>query len=601
MGRSSETDREQPRRAAKDANREQPPLPESIGNHRVIANLGKGGMGDVFLAVKQGIGGFSKLLVIKQLRPVLALDDEFLEMFLEEARIVSRLSHPNIVHTYEAGQDEAGSYFIAMEYLEGQPLHRIQQRALQRGQPFPLNAAVWILHEVLAAVHHAHELTDFDGSPLGLVHRDLSPQNIVVTYAGEVKVLDFGIAKAASSNVETRAGVYKGKLTCMAPEQLQGAGTTRRVDIFAVGAMLWRAVAEQSMWEGLTPPEIATRLVAGRVPRIRDVVPGAPEELLAIVDKATAADPGARYASALEMRRALDGFLDGVSEESMRESIAKHMSQLYGEERDAMRRGIDASLKQLGAASERGQTVPLPIIQAPYGTSTTSVGYVNQGTPIVQQPARQRSRWVLAAVSLLGFGAGAVALATVRHGDAVTAPRASNPPPAATGQSAPQAAPSTARFDVSVSPATARISIDGVSAPNPYSARVPIDGVQKHLRVQADGYESQDHYITIDGDQRLTLSLVRKDAPSQAHGSRSARDPARGRQSSAVAPHRRTAPARDPGETVSPGTPLKPGETSLMPAEPLKANEAPLKASEPPPGVVPKVQVIDEPEVQVIE
>ncbi len=218
----------------------------TIGKYRLIAELGHGGMSDVFLAVSKGMGGFHKLLVIKQLRPNLAEDEEFLSMFLDEARLAARLSHRNVVATYEVGED-GGRYYIAMEYLEGQALKRIIHRAKTR---FGLDMHLQVVLDVLKGLHHAHDLCDYDATPLGVVHRDVSPHNIFVTYAGDVKVVDFGVAKALDSSTETSAGVMKGKLAYMSPEQARSGDVDRRADIFSVGVLLWEGVTGQRMWGG---------------------------------------------------------------------------------------------------------------------------------------------------------------------------------------------------------------------------------------------------------------------------------------------------------------------------------------------------------------
>ena len=203
------------------------PESTSVGKYRFLVELGSGGMGDVFLAVAQGPKGFNKLQVIKRLRPELAQDPEFLAMFLNEARIAARLNHPNVVQTNEVSEHE-DEYFIAMEYLEGRSLYAILKRAISSSpknappQRMPLAFHLHTLAEACEGLHYAHELRDFDGTPLELVHRDCSPQNIFVTYDGEAKVLDFGIAKAADSATYTRTGVLKGKVPYMAPEQLDG-------------------------------------------------------------------------------------------------------------------------------------------------------------------------------------------------------------------------------------------------------------------------------------------------------------------------------------------------------------------------------------------
>src|SRR5262245_45560386 len=209
------------------------PGPEvsTIGKYQLIANLGHGGMADVYLSVVHGPVGFNKLTVIKRLRPSLAEEQEFLAMFLDEARLAARLNHPNVVQTNEVAEIE-GQYYIAMEYLDGQPLNRILTRA-QKAGTLPRELLIRVVADCLAGLHYAHELADYDGSPLGVVHRDASPHNIFVTYDGQTKVVDFGIAKAATRSAETRGGVLKGKVAYMAPEQARSGEVDRRSDVFA--------------------------------------------------------------------------------------------------------------------------------------------------------------------------------------------------------------------------------------------------------------------------------------------------------------------------------------------------------------------------------
>ncbi len=213
------------------------------GRFRVIAEVGEGGMAKVYLAVARGFSGFNKLVVLKSLRSNLASDRACVDMFLHEARLAARLNHPNVVQTYEVIEED-GRPVMVMEYLEGQPLSQIAVRA-QADKRFTLSMRLHVLCDVLAGLHYAHELRDFDGTALDLVHRDVSPQNIFVTFEGQVKLLDFGIAKVVhtSAPAETDAGVLKGKVLYMAPEQIAGEALDRRADIFAVGVMLWEALA----------------------------------------------------------------------------------------------------------------------------------------------------------------------------------------------------------------------------------------------------------------------------------------------------------------------------------------------------------------------
>src|SRR5690606_38361678 len=192
----------------------------TVGKCRILAELGHGGMANVYLAVQRGHGGFNKLVVLKALRPELAVEPT-LSMFLDEARVAAQLNHPNVVQTYEVGSHNDRNV-IVMEYLEGQSFSQILRQSAAQGKELPLAAKLRILSNALDGLHYAHELTSYDGTRLDLVHGDVSPQNICVACNGQVKVLGFGIAKAASSTTQSAAGVVKGKLSYMAPEQLSG-------------------------------------------------------------------------------------------------------------------------------------------------------------------------------------------------------------------------------------------------------------------------------------------------------------------------------------------------------------------------------------------
>jgi serine/threonine-protein kinase len=209
------------------------------GKYRPIATLGQGGMARVLLTVAQSGPGVHKLLVVKELKPDLVKDAEFVTMFVDEARLAARLNHPNVLTTYEIGES-GGAPFLVMEYLEGQPLHAVLPRVGRTAMP--LTAHLAILQKALAGLHYAHELRDFDGSPMNVVHRDVSPQNVFVCYDGQVKLLDFGIAKASGSVARTETGVFKGKLGYIAPEQITSPTVDRRADVFSVGVMLWEAL-----------------------------------------------------------------------------------------------------------------------------------------------------------------------------------------------------------------------------------------------------------------------------------------------------------------------------------------------------------------------
>ena len=296
----------------------------AMGKYQLIAELGHGGMAQVFLARASGPAGFNKLVVIKQIRPQFAEDPDFLSMFLDEARLAARLNHPNVVQTNEVGADD-GRYFISMEYLEGQPLNRVLSRLgpKSEGDKLTLQMQLLVLVDTLAGLHHAHELLDFDGTPLAVVHRDMSPHNIFVTYAGQVKIVDFGIAKALSSSSETRTGVLKGKIGYMAPEQAMGEKVDRRADIFSCGMILWEMLTGRRMFKGVPDVAALQRIVSGDLPTVRSVVPDVPERLEQICAKALAQNRDVRYATAADMAADLeDAILSALDDAQQAGDIA---------------------------------------------------------------------------------------------------------------------------------------------------------------------------------------------------------------------------------------------------------------------------------------
>jgi serine/threonine protein kinase len=309
-----------------------------LGKYRLLAELGHGGMADVYLALVEGPAGlgFAKLAVIKRLRANLVEDPEFVTMLIDEARITARLNHPNVVQMLEVGHVD-DEYFLAMEYLDGQPLHRLERRTAKLNQKLPQRVQLAVLNEVLLGLHHAHELADYDGTPLEIVHRDITPQNIFVTYEGQVKVMDFGIAKAAGRAQETKHGIVKGKTRFMAPEQAMGIRVDRRVDIFAVGILLWQAATGRKFWSDLDDLRIVEALISGRYQSSpRAASPDVPEELDRICQRALERDPSRRYATALEMQKDLEAFL-GHDALTARRELTSIVTEQFAKERNQLR------------------------------------------------------------------------------------------------------------------------------------------------------------------------------------------------------------------------------------------------------------------------
>ncbi|WP_394821752.1 serine/threonine protein kinase [Pendulispora albinea] len=325
---------------------------QMIGKYRLIADLEHGGMGNVYIAIAEGPSSFSKVVVLKELKPEFSRDHDFVAMFYEEARVALRLHHPNIIHTYEVGR-EGDHHFIAMEYLSGQALSRILQL---RYLGFSLNMYLRVLCEVLRALEYAHSLTDLDGTPMALIHRDVNPDNVFVTYDGQIKLLDFGIAKARNSRLKTRVGVLKGKPRYMAPEQVTGEMTVR-TDFFAVGVMIWEAVTGHSMWYQKTDTEILSMLAQGRLPSLRLEMPRAPSDLARICDKACAVRPEDRYASAVEFLDDLEGYLRRSPDPVMVRDVSARISEMFAEERAERREMLGNHLGAIRTSAPPVSTV----------------------------------------------------------------------------------------------------------------------------------------------------------------------------------------------------------------------------------------------------
>lgn len=333
---------------------ESAPIGRRFGKYKPIAMIGRGGMGDIYLAMASGPGGFKKLVVVKCLRTTTDDDDPIRQMFLDEARLAAHLNHPNVVQIFDVG-DADGSPYIAMEYLDGQPLSKIRRTVGRLSPP----VAARIASDVLAGLHYAHELRGFDGTPLNMVHRDLSPPNILITYDGVVKLVDFGIAKAAlPSRALTDVGTLKGKISYMAPEQASHSDVDRRVDIFAMGVVLWELIVGRRLVADSSPAAALKHLVYGSFPAISDELPGIDSALSDIVAHALEKDPDARYSTALEMREDLEAYLAGCGSTVRREDLAALLVEHFAAQRTQMQEVVQACT----SAVDAGSTSQLPLL-----------------------------------------------------------------------------------------------------------------------------------------------------------------------------------------------------------------------------------------------
>lgn len=312
-----------------------------------LFKVGRGGMGDVYLALSKGHGAFRKLVVLKCRRPPRDDQADRRRMFLEEGRLAALLNHPNIVQTYEAGQLD-GTDYIAMEFLEGQPVSHLSAKA----DGLSPRLVAYIAEQVLRGLHYAQELRDLDGTPLNIIHRDLSPENIFVTYDGAVKVLDFGIAKSdARSREVTEAGVLKGKLSYMAPEQVETFTADRRTDIFVLGMVMWEMLTGKRLNAHRSAVDQFRWLTEGKVPSLMATMNVDPE-LDAIVQTACQRKPQSRYASAQEMRQALEAYLSRNGGGGAAEHLSRVMITHFGRLRDSTRAHVQQRIRELEAGGD---------------------------------------------------------------------------------------------------------------------------------------------------------------------------------------------------------------------------------------------------------
>ncbi|HEX7838237.1 MAG TPA: protein kinase [Kofleriaceae bacterium] len=307
----------------------------------MISHLATGGMAQIYLARQTGLGSFERHVVLKTILRERATDQRFVTMFLDEARLAATLNHQNVAQVYEVDQAD-GAYFMAMEYVHGENTRAILETTIRRGWTIPPELAVMIISGAAAGLHHAHERRGKNGQPLQIVHRDVSPANIMVGYDGSVKVLDFGIAKAEERATKTIGGTIKGKYGYMSPEQCKGKPIDRRSDIFALGIVLYELTTLRRTFKGNDDFETMKRIVAGDLVLPSTVVPGFPRELEAIILTALSPDPAARFQTAQELLEALDAFTVRAKLTGTNTAMGRFMLQLFGTKKEPW---IDAAVQ----------------------------------------------------------------------------------------------------------------------------------------------------------------------------------------------------------------------------------------------------------------
>jgi eukaryotic-like serine/threonine-protein kinase len=596
-----------------------------LGKYQLIAEIARGGMGVVYLAMVQGPGGFNKLVVVKELKPELVEEPAFLTMFLDEARLAARLSHANIVQTNEVGND-GDRYFMAMDYLDGRGLDQIRRRSKTAGFGLSVPMQIRVICDMLAGLDYAHKLTDFDGTPLNIVHRDVSPQNVFVTFDGQVKLLDFGIAKAANSMHETHAGVVKGKVSYMSPEQGRGWKVDARADVFSAGVMLWEALTGKRMREGRNDQEKLWALVSSDVARASSIKPWVPPALDDICARAMAWNRDERYPSAGAMQHDLESYLTTTGTSVSAREVGACVTELFREDRTSTNSVIEAyvararrgavrdKLPVIDVASRSGLGSPTPSAQHAVikdkgetdpglVTSLDSPSARSSIGAAASDPRKTKRARSLGGVLVAGATGVAIAVAVIiviaratggattiesrtdpaakpilpvpalTPGATVQAPEPASlpgPGPGATSaapadRAAPPASPTTVDVEIRVSPATAKLSIDGKDVEgNPYTSQHPADELVHNVRATAPGYLTKSVAVPFNANVTLDLSLERVAPPAPTPARVAPRPPVRTPSTRTAPPTRVTQPARPEVRTP---------ESGAEPAEPSSRTE----------------------------
>ena len=490
----------------------------SLGPYELLTPIGVGGMARVWAA---RVRGKSDVVALKMLLPELAENVEFRKMFFDEARIASRVRHPNVCSTFEMGEQE-GVLYLAMEWLDGPSLMRVLRPGREdvtecERVPIRPRIAARIVADACAGLHAAHELVGDDGRSLAVVHRDVSPHNLLMTCAGDVKITDFGVAKALGKSHMTIAGQLKGKLAYMAPEQLVGGTIDRRCDVFALGCVLYEITTGQRPFQGEHDPQVMASIMMGRYEPPAAIVPSYPHQLSIIVMRALANEPENRYSSADEMRQALESYLRASGPQVGTAQVAALVKERCGSELEtraaALRSGPPAAgavrattwspaqarstvESASGAMMLDGSTTPsrrplLWMIVAAFVGASLGVGVLSY----VKATRKARPHPVAAASVDVGTTTTAAAAVGAASANTPAGNAAALPAPAGTASAgtAPIGAPTAlaqGRVHLRISPASAIVMVDGVVLPRGTDTIAkPQDGASMNVLVRADRHE----------------------------------------------------------------------------------------------------------------
>ncbi|MCU0691748.1 MAG: protein kinase [Polyangiaceae bacterium] len=475
-----------------------------LGRYLLGPRLGAGGTASVYLARSVSPEDQGKLVALKVIHDHLLEEKDFVRSFMDEANLAVRMSHPNVVRVYEFAR-EGDTMFLAMEYLHGQPLSQLCERVVERRDRLPFDLVAWIGARVAQGLHHAHQLRGDDGQPLHLVHRDVSPQNVFITYDGQVRLIDFGIARAAGRLAKTTIGRIKGKFSYMAPEQVLGRDFDHRVDVFALGATLYETALGTRLFAGHDETDTLQKILFEEIPDPAVRAPDMPAPLVNVIRRALAAEPSARYPDAATLAAELDAYLAQRKVRDAQALLAQVMMRFF--ERDqAERAKTITDLTQAGTFEENRATLP------PLGVPNarhTDPGPTTTAPPAAFAPRRWRRMAVAAGASVL--------LAVTTVGVATLQKSRAGVPVAPPGASAL----SSVTIDVNVRPPVEAIITVGGRLVEERPARVSVErgAAALPIAVTATGFVPARVDAIPDRDQLIVVQLVESSPVASATNS----------------------------------------------------------------------------------
>jgi len=457
---------------------------QRIDRYELVAEIASGGMATVFLARVQGIGGFQRFVAIKRLHPHLATESEFVQMFLDEARLAAGIHHPNVVPILEVGASERG-YYLVMEYIEGDTLARLLARAATKGARIPRPIGLRVIIDMLQGLHAAHELRDEKNELTGLVQRDVSPQNVLVGVDGVTRITDFGVARAATRLTATRVGQLKGKIAYMAPEQATGASDVdRRADVFSSGIVLWEVLAARRLFKAENEAATLSRVISEPIPVLHQIEPAVHQQVSEIVMKALERDPEKRYGNCQQFADALERAALAVDSIAPPRELAAYVSEVLGNEiaqqREAVRTWLARSEVSQSMGGEPARSGP-PDMSYPtvsgVAPASRSVVTTSRRTVPLAALAGGLAALVIAGIAMLAAGGRdkrsaaegappvtAAAQAPAAVGQAVT-PDSPAQPSASAGPTPAESASATAQQEDAASPKTGKRTVIRTSRP----------------------------------------------------------------------------------------------------------------------------------------